>query len=249
VEGNVIGFDFGSSFFKITLVKPGQPFTIVENTATKRKTETSLTLTEDERIFGYDSLTESTKYPTKTYNQLHRFIGQQWDEDFITKMQKERFIVNEFTQDDRGLIGWKVMKKDEEGNSEAEIYYTEELVAQLLKYGRKLSEIQAKGTIKDCVITIPSYYTASQRRMVYDAADIAGLNVLQLIHENTAAATMFGIDRLDTEKPVLVLFYNMGGQDTEVSLVRYSALTDPASNKSYESIEVLAEAADATLGG
>jgi hypoxia up-regulated 1 len=80
--------------------------------------------------------------------------------------------------------------------------------------------------------------------MVLDAADIAGLSVLQLIHENTAAATMFGIDRLDTAKPVVVLFYNMGGMDTEVSIVRYSAITEMSTNKSYEHIEVLSETYD-----
>lgn len=68
------------------------------------------------------------------------------------------------------------------------------------------------------------------------------------MHENTAAATMFGVDRMDIEKPVNVLFYNMGGIDTEVSLVRYSAVTDPATNKSYEHVEVLAESWDAELG-
>lgn len=60
---------------------------------------------------------------------------------------------------------------------------------------------------------------------------------------------MYGIDRLDTEKPHVVLFYNMGGMDTEVSLVRYSAITDPVANKSYEHIEILAEAYDRELGG
>jgi hypoxia up-regulated 1 len=60
---------------------------------------------------------------------------------------------------------------------------------------------------------------------------------------------MFGIDRLDTEKPHLVLFYNMGGMDTEVSLVKYSAITDQVANKSYEHIEILAESYDKELGG
>lgn len=68
VNSNVIGFDFGSTFFKITLVKPGQPFTIVENTATKRKTETWLTITNEERYFGVDSLTESTKHPFTSFS-------------------------------------------------------------------------------------------------------------------------------------------------------------------------------------
>ena len=85
--------------------------------------------------------------------------------------------------------------------------------------------------------------------MILDAADIAGLSVLQLVHENTAAATMFGIDRMDKDKPVTVLFYNMGGMDTEVSIVRYSTVTEMPANKTYEQVEILAEAWDADLGG
>ena len=85
--------------------------------------------------------------------------------------------------------------------------------------------------------------------MILDAADIAGLSVLQLVHENTAAATMFGIDRMDKDKPVTVLFYNMGGMDTEVSIVRYSTVTEMPVNKTYEQVEILAEAWDADLGG
>lgn len=112
-----------------------------------------------------------------------------------------------------------------------------------------MSEKQAGGqSIKDCVITIPAYYTTAQRRMILDSAEIAGLSVLNLVHENTAAATMFGIDRMDREKPVNVLFYNMGAMDTEVSLVRYSAITEQPSNKTYEHIEILGEAWDANLG-
>ena len=63
-----------------------------------------------------------------------------------------------------------------------------------------------------------------------------------MIHENTAAATMYGIDRMDTEKDHIVLFYNMGGTDTEVSVVKYSSILDPSSNKTFEHIEILAEA-------
>ena len=62
--------------------------------------------------------------------------------------------------------------------------------------------------------------------MLIDAADLAGLTVIQLVHENSAAAVMYGIDRMDTEKDLNVLIYNMGGCDTEVSVVRYSAITD-----------------------
>lgn len=154
-EANVIGFDFGSTFFKITLVKPGQPFAIVENTASKRKTETWITITKDERYFGVDSLTESTKYPVNSFSQLHRFVGQPFEESFIEEMSNQRFLVNNFAADDRGLVGWQITRRHENETEEEIIMYTEELVAQLLKYGRQMSEKQAGGTIKDCVITIP----------------------------------------------------------------------------------------------
>jgi len=102
--------------------------------------------------------------------------------------------------------------------------------------------------VKDAVITVPSYYNAERRRMLLDAAELAGINVTQLVHENTAAALMYGVDRMDTEKDLNVLIYNMGGRDTEVSLVRYSAVTD-AKNKTYEYVEVIGEGYDETLGG
>lgn len=89
----------------------------------------------------------------------------------------------------------------------------------ILKYGRQLSEKQVNGqTVTDCVITIPSYFNQEQRHLVNDAAEMAGLKVIQLVHENVAALTMYGIDRLDNEKPLNVLLYNMGGLDTEVTI-------------------------------
>ena len=59
---------------------------------------------------------------------------------------------------------------------------------------RGFAEKQAEGTVRDCVITVPSWYTYDQRLMVKDAAELAGLSVLQLVHENIAASVMFGID-------------------------------------------------------
>ncbi len=119
----------------------------------------------------------------------------------------------------------------------------------ILKYGRTLSEIQSEGaTVKEAVITIPSYFTQEQRRMVLDAAELAGLTVFQLVHENVAAATMFAIDRTDTEKAINVMFYNMGGIDTEVMIARFSAITDDK-GKVFEQVEVLAETFDKSLGG
>jgi len=115
----------------------------------------------------------------------------------------------------------------------------------ILKYGRTLSETQVGGgaTVKDAVITIPSYFNQEQRRMFLDAAEIAGLHVISLVHENVAAATMFAIDRLDEEKALNVLFYNMGGIDTEVTIARFSTVADDK-GKVFEHVEILAETVD-----
>ena len=69
------------------------------------------------------------------------------------------------------------------------------------------------------------------------------------MHENNAAALLYGIDRMDSEKDLHVLYYNMGGRDTEVSVVRYSTITDAKTNKTSEHVEILGEGYDATLGG
>lgn len=117
-----------------------------------------------------------------------------------------------------------------------------------MNYGKKLSEKQANGPVTESVITIPSYFNQEQRRMMLDAADLAGLKVISLTHENVAAATMFGIDRMD-ETPLTVLLYNMGAADTEVTIVRYEAVEEQEKKKLIEHIEILSETWDQTLGG
>jgi len=226
-------------------VKPGQPFAIVENPSSKRKTETQFTITEDNRVFGPDSLIQGNRFPKTTFSDMMAHLGHVFSEEEVEFLKKEKFVTNELVPDSRGYIGWKVTKKGEE---EAEILYTEELIAMLLKYGKQLAETQSGGSVKDCVITIPSYFSSQERRMMLDAAELAQLSVLQLIHENTAAATMFGIDRMDVNDTYTIAFYNMGGTDTEVSIARYGAVKD-GSNKTSELIEILGEGYDRHLGG
>jgi hypoxia up-regulated 1 len=139
---NVIGFDFGSQFFKITLVKPGQPFAIVENTATKRKTETMLTLNADDaRIMGADSYMEQSKYPKTSFHSLHKFVGMSYSDPELPSLIKERYIMNEIKADERGFVAWVIKRNFNNGSDPVEeIAYTEELIGQLFKYGRQMSE-------------------------------------------------------------------------------------------------------------
>ena len=174
--------------------------------------------------------------------------------DENTSLLASKFVLNDFTEDERGLMAiqsFSIDKKELKDDEDAKAtYFSEELVSMVLAYGKNLSERQAEGNgyVKDAVITVPNYYDQERRRMMMQAAELAGLNVIQLVHENTAAALMYGIDRMDTEEDLNVLIYNMGGRDTEVSVVRYSAMTD-AKNKTYEYVEIMGEGHDETLGG
>jgi molecular chaperone DnaK (HSP70) len=91
-------------------VKPGQPFTIVENTATKRKTETMLTLNPDDaRIMGADSYMEQSKYPKTSFHSIHRFVGVKYE--VAKHIIKERYVMNEIKADERGFAGWVIQRK------------------------------------------------------------------------------------------------------------------------------------------
>lgn len=113
----------------------------------------------------------------------------------------------------------------------------------ILQYMKMLAEKQAEGFVRDCVITVPSWFTYDQRLMLKDAAEgLAGLNVLQMTHENLAAATMFGIDqKVENDEKKTVLFYNMGGMDTEVTIAEYSMI-NVTDKKWSPHIHILAEA-------
>jgi hypoxia up-regulated 1 len=133
------------------------------------------------------------------------------------------------------------------------VYSAEELVAMTLQDAIRLASDEAGMPVKDVVLTVPVFFSQKQRQALLDAAEIAGLNVLSLINENTAAAVQFGIDldyNVNTTKTVI--FYNMGASSTQVNLVKYSAYVEQKTKKTNKTIgqfEVLGHDWDTTLGG
>ena len=103
---SVIGFDLGSTFFKITLVKPGQSFQIVENVTSKRKTESMMTIGPEQRLFSADSFVAAARYPKTTFTEAASQFGVTYDADELARLQADRFVMNEFVEDDRGMVGW-----------------------------------------------------------------------------------------------------------------------------------------------
>ena len=123
-------------------------------------------------------------------------------------------------------------------------------MAMILNHVKEMTLNFGGKKIKDCVITVPSSFTQHERAAVYTAAEIADLNILTLIEENTAAALHYGIDRV-FETPYNVLFYNMGAGSTQVHIVSYSSypVKEGGKNKTIGQFEVLGKAWDSSLGG
>lgn len=85
-SANVIGFDFGSTFFKITLVQPGNPFQIVENTTSKRKTHSQFTITNEQRLFGADSFIGTSRFYKTTFSDVASLFAMPYSEETVAKL-------------------------------------------------------------------------------------------------------------------------------------------------------------------
>lgn len=122
----------------------------------------------------------------------------------------------------------------------------------VLSHAKDITSAYGAPNARDCVLTVPSFFTEHERRALLDAAVLADLNVLGLIDENAAAALHYGIDRVD-EDPVNILFYNMGASSLEVTIVRYYSYETKdrltKKTKKVGAFEVLGKGWDATLGG
>jgi hypoxia up-regulated 1 len=174
----VIGIDFGSEWFKVALVKPGVPLDMVLNRESKRKTRSLATIhSEDQILFGTDSAAVSARFPTSTFDNLKSIIGKHYDSNEFKKYVAQYGHANSL--DERRKTPIFTVK-------DSLNYSVEELVAMQLIHAREQAEIYAKTKIDHAVLTIPPYFTLHERRALINAAELAGLNVASLIHEETA---------------------------------------------------------------
>ncbi|KAF0686372.1 Aste57867_21816 [Aphanomyces stellatus] len=247
VESSVAGVDFGGEFFKIALVKPGRPFEIVTNIHSKRKTETIVSFNGEERLFGADAMNIEVRRPQVAYSQIRRLLGTTVTHPIVESMTKNEYFPYTLTHNlTRGSVGLQ--------HTAEQTFHAEELVAMVFTHAKQITNDFAEAPIRDWVVTVPMYFAEAQRQAVIDAAEIAGIRVLSLIDENTAAALHHGVslDAPEPGKPERVLFYNFGSTSLQVSLVEYTSRIVPdgfKKNKTIIDFEVLAKAWDETLGG
>jgi len=240
----VIGIDFGARFVKVGIIQPGKGIELVLNEATKRKSSTAAGFNnQEERIYGDESYNLIGKIPAKQFILQKLMLGRTIDSPEIRSFA-ERGFPYIFSADEE--TGAAVIKY---GTNQT--FRSEELVAFVLSYCKQIAENHAGSPIKDAVITIPPFFKTEQRAAMLNAATIANLNVLALMHENTAFAFKYGFDNeadFSADVPTNVVFLDMGATSYKVSLASFSSIVGKK-NKTTGSMHMRGVAYDETLGG
>src|SRR6476646_8886866 len=220
----VVGIDLGTTNSCVAVMEGGKP-TVIANAEGFRTTPSVVAFAKNgDRLVGQIAKRQAVMNPENTFYSVKRFIGRRFDE-----------VSNELTE-----VSYKVLNVN--GNvkidspAQGKQFAPEEISAQVL---RKLIEDASKylgDTVTQAVITVPAYFNDSQRQATKDAGKIAGVEVLRIINEPTAASLAYGLDRKSNET---VLVFDLGGGTFDVSILEVGDGV----------FEVLATSGDTHLGG
>ncbi|XP_075046721.1 hypoxia up-regulated protein 1 isoform X2 [Mixophyes fleayi] len=238
----VMSVDMGSEWMKIAIVKPGVPMEIVLNKESRRKTPIAVALKENERLFGDNAIGMAAKNPKVTFRYFQDLLGKRAENPQVEAF-KNRFPEYNIVKDEhRGTVLFKL--------SEEQSYSPEELLAMMLNYSRSLAEDFAEQPVKDIVITVPAFFNQAERRAVLQAAQLAGLKVLQLINDNTAVALNYGVFRRKDINSTAqnIMFYDMGSRSTTCTIVTYQT-TKTKDSGIQPQLQIQGVGFDRTLGG
>jgi len=211
--GAILGIDFGTEWIKVAQLR-GRTGDIILNEQSSRKTSPVFTFKDNILLFGADAKNLETKQPDITYKHLWPLVGYPYG-DPIAEQQKG-FHAYELQEVDEGY-GYAVKVGGMNGTLPIEA-----MVGIVLGYVRELSTKHVGHATKDCVITVPPFWTHHQRQAVLDAAKIGGLTVLQLLNHHTALGINFALARKEMEGDNNVIFYDMGASTTTATLVKIS---------------------------
>lgn len=240
----VMSVDVGSEWMKIAVVSPGVPMEIVLNPESKRKTNMVVSMKDGERKFGSDAMNVCVKSPKHCFSHLLDLVGKTVDNPMV-KFYTDRFPHHKIEATERGTVQFRT--------SEDIVYTIEELLAMIFSHAKNQAEVYAEQKIKDVVVTVPVYFNQAERLALIDAVQLGGLSVLQLMSEPMAVALNYGMFRrkeINGTAKNLIL-YDMGAQDTTVSIVGYQIVKtkEKGFSETNPQAQILGIGFDRTLGG
>ena len=206
-----IGIDLGTTYSCVGTWQNNQVI-IIPNDLGQRTTPSVVSFSEYERLIGQAAKDNITKNYENTVFDAKRLIGRRFDDPVVQKdIKLWPFKVVKDEGSDRPLILVKYM-------GETKKFFAEEISAMVLMKMKDIASTYLKKDVKDAIITVPAYFNDSQRQATKDAGKIAGLNVLRIINEPTAAAIAYGLDKKgEDEKKVLI--FDLGGGTFDVSIL------------------------------
>ena len=206
-----IGIDLGTTYSCVGVYKDGG-VEIIANDQGNRTTPSWVAFTpEGERLVGDAAKSQASANPTNTIHDAKRLMGRKFtDPDVQREIKTFPFKVVENSKTGGCLI--QVQYK-----GETKSFTPEEISAMILGKMKEIAETFLGTQVTDAVVTVPAYFNDAQRQATKDAGIIAGLNVLRIINEPTAAAIAYGLDKKSKEENVLI--FDMGGGTHDVSLL------------------------------
>jgi len=227
IDGPVIGIDLGTTYSCVGIFKNGR-VEIIANDQGNRITPSYVAFTEDERLVGEAAKNQATINPSQTLFDVKRLIGRRFTDSSV---QKDMKLLPFKIINSAGKPMISVQIKGEE-----KTMAPEEVSSMVLTKMKETAENYLGQEVKHAVVTVPAYFNDAQRQSTKDSGVIAGLNVLRIINELTAAAIAYGLDKKG-ERNILV--YDLGGGTFDVSLLTID-------NGVFE---VVATSGDTHLGG
>jgi molecular chaperone DnaK len=226
----IIGIDLGTTNSCVAILENGVA-KVIENSEGARTTPSIVAYTKDEILVGATAKRQAVTNPKNTIYASKRLIGRKFDEKEVQK--------------DIGLMPYNIVKADNgdawiEANGEK--LAPPQVSAEVLRKMKKTAEDYLGHAVTQAVITVPAYFNDSQRQATKDAGKIAGLEVLRIINEPTAAALAYGVDKQD-KKDRKIAVYDLGGGTFDISIIEIANIDGD------KQIEVLSTNGDTFLGG
>jgi endoplasmic reticulum chaperone BiP len=207
-ECPIIGIDLGTTFSCVGIFKNGQ-VEVIPNELGNRITPSVVAFTDEERLIGEAAKNQATVNPTRTLYDVKRLIGRKYNDK--TVQYDKKYLPYEIVDRD-GKPYIEVPKV----RGETKVYSPEEISAMILVKMREIAESYSGKKIKNAIVTVPAYFDNSQRQSTKDAGIIAGLNVVRVLNEPTAAAIAYGLDQKEEQN---ILVFDLGGGTFDVSIL------------------------------